>query len=111
MKELEAIVILSLKMRLPRPVELVGATVLSAALLSSRNFTAGIGTMLQLPAPGCRGFIGPVPPPLWIEVPLWGYLVDNSLSQKACRAKAQKRACHAKAQKIFSRKDAKELKK
>jgi len=36
-------------------------------------FPVGIGTLAQkfLFEPGCRGFTGPVPPPLWIEVP-WG---------------------------------------
>jgi hypothetical protein len=32
--------------------------------------SVGIGTMARgFTAPGCRGFIGPVPPPLWIEAP------------------------------------------
>jgi|GEM_PF-7021749 hypothetical protein len=50
----------------------------SAALSSSRIFTAGIGTFAlsikhenQL---GCRGFAGPVPPPLWIRVAVLGLL-------------------------------------
>jgi hypothetical protein len=30
--------------------------------------SAGIGT-IKAKLSGCRGFIGPVPPPLWIRVP------------------------------------------
>ena len=45
-------------------------------LSSSRKTSAGIGTMGGSLAghtnpdalPGCRGFTGPVPPPLWIRV-------------------------------------------
>ncbi len=80
MKELEDIVRFSFKNEVAPAVILLGATLLSAALLSSRSFTAGIGTMVQLPVPGCRGFIGPVPPPLWIEVPFWGYLIVHILA-------------------------------
>jgi hypothetical protein len=39
-----------------------------AVLPISQIFSVGIGT-LDCPVmgfPGCRGFIGPVPPPLWI---------------------------------------------
>jgi len=50
--------------------------------------TAGIGTFRygcfsQTPSQGCRGFIGPVPPPLWIRVADRGYLDfggDNTIS-------------------------------
>jgi hypothetical protein len=70
MKELEAIVESPLKMKLPLPVELLGATGLNCRLPSYLpDYSVGISTMSQFPVPGCRGFIGPVPPPLWIEVP------------------------------------------
>jgi len=40
-----------------------------ASLPSSRNNrSAGIGTIKRLVF-GCRGIVGPVPPPLWIRVP------------------------------------------
>ena len=37
------------------------------------NFTAGLGTLiLEKLKLGCRGFKGPVPPPLWIRVAVIG---------------------------------------
>ncbi len=41
--------------------------------------TAGIGTLLPVvvrPCAGCRGIIGPVPPPLWIRVLLYSIVVN-----------------------------------
>jgi len=40
--------------------------------------------------PGCRGFIGPVPPPLWIEVPFRGYLINSEFIMPAKKCQMTK---------------------
>jgi len=42
--------------------------------LSSSSYPVGIGTVFIL-LTGCRGIAGPFPPPLWIRVSYWDYVL------------------------------------
>jgi len=57
---------------------------------SRRKTSAGIGTVIrECPLSGCRGFTGPVPPPLWIRVLCYSIVCVNSyhiILLRACQA-------------------------
>jgi hypothetical protein len=71
-------------------------------LSSSRNASAGIGTVIRpkykspLICPGlngCRGFTGPVPPPLWIRVSSPIQLQANTITfLKICQMRSGEKA-------------------